>query len=49
MLGIPKTKILRSVTKYGMADVTIDFQDGTDIFWARQQGPLGAKLQFDDI
>jgi cobalt-zinc-cadmium resistance protein CzcA len=37
MLGIPKTKILRSVTKYGMADVTIDFQDGTDIFWARQQ------------
>ncbi|MFT5531874.1 MAG: cobalt-zinc-cadmium resistance protein CzcA [Burkholderiaceae bacterium] len=37
MLGIPKTKILRSVTKYGMADVTIDFQDGTDIYWARQQ------------
>jgi cobalt-zinc-cadmium resistance protein CzcA len=37
MLGIPKTKVLRSVTKYGMADVTIDFQDGTDIFWARQQ------------
>lgn len=37
MLGIPKTKILRSVTKYGMVDVTIDFQDGTDIFWARQQ------------
>ncbi|MEB0134647.1 CusA/CzcA family heavy metal efflux RND transporter [Actimicrobium sp. CCC2.4] len=37
MLGIPKTRILRSVTKYGMADVTIDFQDGTDIFWARQQ------------
>lgn len=37
MLGIPKTKVLRSVTKYGLADVTIDFQDGTDIFWARQQ------------
>ena len=30
MLGIPKTKILRSVTKYGLVDVTIDFEDGTD-------------------
>ncbi|MFX6019204.1 efflux RND transporter permease subunit, partial [Acinetobacter baumannii] len=28
MLGIPKTKILRSVTKYGLVDVTIDFEDG---------------------
>jgi len=37
MLGIPNTKILRSVTKYGVADVTIDFQDGTDRYWARQQ------------
>ena len=37
MLGIPKTRVLRSVTKYGLADVTIDFQDGTDIYWARQQ------------
>ena len=37
MLGIPKTKILRSVTKYGLVDVTIDFIDDTDIYWARQQ------------
>ncbi len=37
MLGIPKTKILRSVTKYGLVDITIDFEDGTDIYWARQQ------------
>ena len=37
MLGIPNTRILRSVTKYGLVDVTIDFQDGTDIYWARQQ------------
>ncbi len=37
MLGIPKTRILRSVTKYGLVDVTIDFEDGTDIYWARQQ------------
>ncbi|MEK8088842.1 CusA/CzcA family heavy metal efflux RND transporter [Thermithiobacillus plumbiphilus] len=37
MLGIPKQRMLRSVTKYGLVDVTIDFEDGTDIYWARQQ------------
>ena len=37
MLGIPKQRILRSVSKYGLVDVTIDFDDGTDIYWARQQ------------
>jgi cobalt-zinc-cadmium resistance protein CzcA len=37
MLGIPRTRILRSVTKYGLVDVTIDFEDGVDIYWARQQ------------
>jgi len=37
MLGIPNKKILRSVTKYGLTDITIDFEDGTDIYWARQQ------------
>ena len=37
MLGIPKQRILRSVTKYGLVDVTVDFQDGTDLYWARQQ------------
>lgn len=37
MLGIPKQRILRSVTKYGLVDVTIDFEDGTDLYWARQQ------------
>ncbi|MBZ0091254.1 MAG: CusA/CzcA family heavy metal efflux RND transporter [Sulfuricellaceae bacterium] len=37
MLGIPKQKILRSVSKYALADITIDFHDGTDIYWARQQ------------
>ena len=25
------------MTKYGLADVTIDFKDGTDLYWARQQ------------
>ncbi|MDD5051379.1 MAG: CusA/CzcA family heavy metal efflux RND transporter [Sulfuricurvum sp.] len=37
MLGIPNQKLLRSTAKYGIADITIDFNDGTDIYWARAQ------------
>jgi len=37
MLSLPKKRIIRSVSKYGIADITIDFEDGTDIYWARQQ------------
>ena len=37
MLGIPQQRMLRSVSKYGLVDVTVDFNDGTDIYWARQQ------------
>lgn len=37
MLGIPRQAVLRSTAKYAIADITIDFVDGTDIYWARQQ------------
>ena len=37
MLGIPEQTVLRSVAKYAIADITIDFEDSTDIYWARQQ------------
>ncbi len=37
MLGIPKQSGLRSVAKYALTDITVDFEDGTDIYWARQQ------------
>lgn len=37
MLGIPEQRMLRSVAKYAIADITIDFTDRTDIFWARSQ------------
>ena len=37
LLGIPNKKILRSVSKYALTDITIDFEDGTDIYWARNQ------------
>ncbi len=37
LLGIPRQTVLRSAAKYAIADVTIDFEEGTDIYWARQQ------------
>lgn len=37
MLGIPDQVMLRSIAKYGLTDITIDFAEGTDIYWARQQ------------
>lgn len=37
LLGIPQQSILRSTTKYAISDITLDFEEGTDIYWARQQ------------
>ncbi len=37
LLGIPQQQMLRSTTKYAITDITLDFTDGTDIYWARQQ------------
>ena len=37
MLGIPRQTVLRSMAKYAIADITIDFEDGTDLYWARTQ------------
>ncbi len=37
LLGIPNQTMLRSIAKYALTDITVDFKEGTDIFWARQQ------------
>ena len=37
LLGIPNQTMLRSTTKYALTDITLDFAEGTDIYWARQQ------------
>jgi len=42
LLGIPRQVMLRSVSKYALVDITIDFEDGTDVYWARQQ--VGERL-----
>ncbi len=36
MGGLPKIDELRSVSKFGISVVTIVFDEGTDIYWARQ-------------
>ncbi len=37
MQGLPRQTVLRSVTKYALSIIKIDFADGTDIYWARNQ------------
>ncbi len=37
LLSIPNKRIVRSTSKYGIADITIDFDEGVDLYWARQQ------------
>jgi cobalt-zinc-cadmium resistance protein CzcA len=36
MAGIPKLAEVRSISKYGLSVVTVVFDDGTDIYFARQ-------------
>jgi cobalt-zinc-cadmium resistance protein CzcA len=37
LLGIPNQAVLRSISKYALTDITLDFAEGTDIYWARSQ------------
>jgi cobalt-zinc-cadmium resistance protein CzcA len=37
MSGLPKLKVTRSVSLYGLSDVRLTFEDGTDNYFARQQ------------
>src|SRR5215211_7398878 len=36
MAGLPKLDYTRSVSRYGLSQVTVAFKDGTDIYFARQ-------------
>ena len=36
MSGIPKVEQVRSLSRYGLSQVTVIFKDGTDIYFARQ-------------
>jgi cobalt-zinc-cadmium resistance protein CzcA len=37
MAGLPSLDYTRSLSRYGLSQVTVIFNDGTDIYWARQQ------------
>jgi len=37
LLGAPKVKAIRGLTDFGFSYVSIIFQDGTDIYWARSR------------
>lgn len=43
MVGLPKLQDMRSISKYGLSQVTLVFKDGTDIYWTRQQ--VAEKIQ----
>lgn len=46
MAGIPDLEQTRSISRYGLSQVTIIFKDGTDIYWARQL--INQRLQEAD-
>jgi cobalt-zinc-cadmium resistance protein CzcA len=35
MSGLPRVDEIRSISRYGLSAVTVAFEDGTDIYWAR--------------
>ncbi|HET7551140.1 MAG TPA: CusA/CzcA family heavy metal efflux RND transporter [Gemmatimonadaceae bacterium] len=37
MNGLPNLHVVRSVSLYGLSDVSLTFDDGTDLYFARQQ------------
>jgi cobalt-zinc-cadmium resistance protein CzcA len=37
LAGLPRLDYTRSLSRYGLSQVTVGFEDGTDIFFARQQ------------
>lgn len=36
MAGLPKLELTRSISRYGLSQVTVIFEEGTDIYFARQ-------------
>jgi cobalt-zinc-cadmium resistance protein CzcA len=43
MAGLPKMDSFRSISRYGLSQITVVFKDGTDIYFARQQ--VAERLQ----
>lgn len=37
LAGLPRVEDLRSISKFGLSQITLQFEDGTDLWFARQQ------------
>jgi cobalt-zinc-cadmium resistance protein CzcA len=37
LTGVPRLLVQRSITSFGLSQVILTFEDGVDIYWARQQ------------
>jgi CzcA family heavy metal efflux pump len=37
LLSIPNKRVVRSISKYGITDITVEFTEGVNLYWARQQ------------
>lgn len=49
LLGVQRQTMLRSIAKYALTDITVDFEEGTDIYWARQQVTERLAAVVDDL
>jgi cobalt-zinc-cadmium resistance protein CzcA len=43
LAGLPGLDYTRSISRYGLSQVTVVFKDGTDVYFARQQ--VGERIQ----
>ena len=49
MFGLPALEEIRSISKFGLSQVTVVFKEGTDIYFARQQVQERLQQAREDI
>ena len=49
MSGLPKVAEIRSISRYGLSAVTVAFEEGTDIYWARNLANERLQLARENI
>ena len=49
MFGLPDLEEIRSISKFGLSQVTVVFKEGTDIYFARQQVQERLQLAREEI
>lgn len=49
MAGIPRVREVRSLSRFGLSQTVVVFEDGTDIYWARQQVAERMRMATDKI